>query len=196
MACCAQMDFYEASRLHLFHFTSIKLAEATVLCATSGPREVFLPYNWWSHKDAAPSLPWRHRKKSDGIQFFFFIRMSNKGKTNTINCRENGKNGKKSVLETHSHSHSVLVTAGGISVRGASLHFCRVNSFQMQEFPAGPAPSRCPVCQQICLKLGTFEQSFSSHPPEGELLLIKSFHLCIFDYDGWLQWRGWGGIMV
>lgn len=37
MAGCAQMDFYEASQLHLFHFASIKPAEATVLCATSGP---------------------------------------------------------------------------------------------------------------------------------------------------------------
>lgn len=27
MACCAQMDFYEASRLHLSHFASIKLAQ-------------------------------------------------------------------------------------------------------------------------------------------------------------------------
>lgn len=84
---------------------------------------------------------------------------------------------------THTHLHSKSVTAGGISVRGASLNFCQLNSFQMREFPAGPAPSRCPVCQQICLKLGTFAQSFSSHLPEGELLLIKPFHLRIFDSD-------------
>lgn len=36
MACSEQMDFYEASQLHLFHFASIKLVKATVLCATSG----------------------------------------------------------------------------------------------------------------------------------------------------------------
>lgn len=117
------------------------------------------------------------------------IRMNKMRRTNIKNRTENGKIGmektqpKKHVLltQTHTHLHSKLVTAGGISVRGASLNFCRVNSFQMHEFPAGPAQSRCPVCQQICLKLGTFEQSFSSHLPEGELLLINSFHLCIFD---------------
>lgn len=102
---------------------------------------------------------------------------------------------KTCVTYTETHSHSKLVTAGGISVHGASLNFCRVNSFQMSEFPAGPAQSRCPVCQQICLKLGTFEQSFSSHLPEGELLLIKPFHLCIFDL-GWVVLEGWEGIMA
>jgi len=73
---------------------------------------------------------------------------------------ETRKKEEKHVLltQTHTHLHSELVTAGGISVRGASLNFCRVNSFQMEEFPAGSAQSRCPVCQhQICLKLGTFE---------------------------------------
>lgn len=40
MGCCAQMDFYEASQLHLLVFASIKLAGGTVLCATSGQQEV------------------------------------------------------------------------------------------------------------------------------------------------------------
>lgn len=35
MACCAQMDFYEASHLRLLHFAFVKLAEVTVLCAAS-----------------------------------------------------------------------------------------------------------------------------------------------------------------
>lgn len=62
MACCAQMDFYEASQLHLFHFASIKLAEATVLCATSGRREVFPPHDLRSHKDTGPPSYWRRSK--------------------------------------------------------------------------------------------------------------------------------------
>lgn len=92
------------------------------------------------------------------------------------------------LTQLHTHLHSELVSAGGISVRGACLNFCQLNSFQMQEFPAGSAQSRCPVCQQICHKLGTFEQSFSSHLPERKLLLIKPFHLRIFDLD-----ECWGG---
>lgn len=105
-------------------------------------------------------------------------------KTPKKDRKKKGRAKKKNMCYLHRHTLTYthkLVTAGGISVRGASLNFCRVNSFQMQEFPAGPAQSRCPVCQQICLKLGTFKQSFSSHLPEGELLLIKPFHLSIFD---------------
>lgn len=36
MACGTQMDFYEASQLHLFHCAVIKPAETIVSCATSG----------------------------------------------------------------------------------------------------------------------------------------------------------------
>lgn len=35
MACCAQMDLYEASQPHLFHYASIKVAEVKVLCSYS-----------------------------------------------------------------------------------------------------------------------------------------------------------------
>lgn len=46
---------------------------------------------------------------------------------------ENKKEEETCVSSTDSspHSHSQSVTAGGISVHGASLNFCAVNSFQM-----------------------------------------------------------------
>lgn len=139
-----------------------------------------LRLDWWSRRDAA------RRGET-------FLKCANIEKTNRNWWR------RKKVLVTQKHTHllSTFVTAGGISVHGASPNFCRANGFQMSGFPAGPAQSRCPFCQQICLKLGTFEQSFSSHLPEGERLLIKPFHLCIFDFrmGGAVGWTR-GGVMV
>lgn len=48
MACCPQMDFYAASQLYLFNFTSTKLAEAIALFGVSGHQQQFLPNDWFS----------------------------------------------------------------------------------------------------------------------------------------------------
>lgn len=58
------------------------------------------------------------------------------------NCRKkrNGKKKKHVLLRQTSER----AAAGGISVRGASLNFCQLNSFQMHQFPAWPHPVQMP----------------------------------------------------
>jgi len=61
VACCAQMDFYEASQLHLSHSASIKAAEATVvlqLHLDDGGSD----RDRCSHKHTAPKS---HRRRRD-----------------------------------------------------------------------------------------------------------------------------------
>ena len=167
---CAQMDFYEASQLHLFHFASIKLAEATMLHYIWTPGRANATWRMVTQRVQLP-LPNEKRNKIWIMQLCFW-NMQIYGRHTNMGMKKRKKRKTKKpkhvlLTLTYTHLHSKLVTAGGISVRGASLNFCRVNSFQMQEFTAGSTQSRCPVCQRIRLKLCTFEQSFSSHLPEG-----------------------------